>query len=468
MRSVSGIGRIAAVAAVLAAAVVVGVILFGGTANDYVVKARFENAGQLVKGNLVQVGGVKAGTVKKMRITPDGQAEITLKIDDHYMPLRRGTKAIIRQASQSGIANRYVDLQLGPGNADGTIPDGGTIPGEDTESAVDLDQLFNTLDPKTRKSLQDFFKGSAAQYRNAGAEANAGFHYLNPALGTSSRLFNELNKDTPALESFVVDSSQLVTALADRRDALAGLIHNLNATTAAIGSQKQSLASAIEQLPPFMRKANTTFVNLRSTLDQVDPLVEASKPVVKELRPFMAQLRPLARDAKPVITDLDALVRRPGRSNDLVELTRTFGPLHEVALQRKTRNGKERDGAFPEIARATTDSAPIIGFGRPYTVDLFGWFDDFSNTGVYDALGGLLRFQVEFNAFSPNQTIPTPVDPGKTFDQFAKTHQFKRCPGASEAAAADKSNVWSAEEMKALDCREEDRAVDPPDKRAKG
>ena len=36
----------------------------------------------------------------------------------------------------------------------------------------------------------------------------------------------------------------------------------------------------------------------------------------------------------------------------------------------------------------TKDSAPIVGFGRPYTPDLFGWFDDFSNTGGYDALGG--------------------------------------------------------------------------------
>jgi hypothetical protein len=37
--------------------------------------------------------------------------------------------------------------------------------------------------------------------------------------------------------------------------------------------------------------------------------------------------------------------------------------------------------------------------------------------------------------------------------------QYKRCPGAAEAAAADGSNVWSADQQKALDCTEQDRAT---------
>ena len=40
------------------------------------------------------------------------------------------------------------------------------------------------------------------------------------------------------LERFLVDSSKLVTALAERRDDLAGLVGNLNDTTRALGNQK--------------------------------------------------------------------------------------------------------------------------------------------------------------------------------------------------------------------------------------
>src|SRR5919108_4444843 len=307
MRSLSAIGRVAAVGAVIAAIVLVGLILFGGGGlGGYKVKAHFLNAGQLVKGNPVQVGGVPVGSVKGIKITDDGQAEVELSIDDDHAPLRRGTRAEIRQFSQSGLANRYVDLKLPP-DSDDEIPNGGVLDTDHTVTQVDLDELYNTLDPETRRSLQGFFKGSAAQWRDMADEANVGFQYLNPALSTSRRLFNELTRDTPLLQRFLVDSSQAVTALAERRDDLASLIGNLNDTTRALGSQKLALAESIGRLPPFMRRANTTFVNLRSTLNEVDPLVEASKPVAKRLGPFLSQARAFAADAEPTVRDLDAL-----------------------------------------------------------------------------------------------------------------------------------------------------------------
>ena len=44
------------------------------------------------------------------------------------------------------------------------------------------------------------------------------------------------------LERFVVESSKLVTDVADRRDDLAGLIDSLATTTGAIGAERTSLA----------------------------------------------------------------------------------------------------------------------------------------------------------------------------------------------------------------------------------
>src|SRR5918992_5828876 len=176
MRSFSGIGRVAALGAVIAACALVALVLFGDGAGGYKVKARFLNAGQLVKGNPVQSGGVPIGSVDGIEIAPNGEAEITLEIDDDSAPLRKGTQAAIRQFSQSGIANRYVDLSMPP-NGSSEIPDGGTIGTDKTTSAVDLDELFNTLDPKTRKALQGFFRGQAEQFRGRGGGADAGLQY---------------------------------------------------------------------------------------------------------------------------------------------------------------------------------------------------------------------------------------------------------------------------------------------------
>ena len=62
-------------------------------------------------------------------------------------------------------ASRYVEVHLPPGSGGPTIPDGGVVDTDKTTSAVDLDQIFNTFDPRTRRALTRFIRGSAAQYR---------------------------------------------------------------------------------------------------------------------------------------------------------------------------------------------------------------------------------------------------------------------------------------------------------------
>jgi phospholipid/cholesterol/gamma-HCH transport system substrate-binding protein len=460
---------LAAVGAVVAAIVIVAVLLFGGGGGGYTVKAYFLNAGQLVKGNQVEIAGTPVGSVEKIAITKNGQAVVTLKVNDANSPLRRGTRAIIRQASLSGIANRYVDLQMPPGDDSNTekIPDGGEIGIDKTTTAVDLDQLFAVFDPPTRVAVQDFFKNTAKQFKGKEEQQRLAYKYLNPALSTSSRLFNELNRDNPLLSRFLLDSSKVVTALAQRRDDLAALIQNANHTFRALGNEKLALAEAISRLPDFMRQANTTFVDLRSALDATDPLVNASKPVAKKLQPFLAELRPLARDARPTLRDLSAIVFKPGPDNDLNDLQHTFPPLASAALDTKERSidfgtgaksvGNVR-GSFPETTEALTESAPIIGFGRPYTVDFAGWADDFSTSGSYDAVGGFSRAFTVFNAFDATGAVPL-TDRLANFSKTARTFQFKRCPGASEEPASDGSNVYSADEMKELDCLESARAT---------
>jgi len=450
MRSVSGIGRIAALGAVIAAVALVAIVLFGGGKSAYSVKATFVNAAQLVNGNEIKVNGVAVGTVKDIAITDNSQAEVTFEVSEKYAPLRQGTKAIVKQTSLSGIANRYIDLQMPDGTAP-PIADGGSIGIDNTQTAVDLDELFNLFDPVARVAVQDFVRGSAESLRGQGQAGNRAIAYLNPALSTTSRLFNELTKDTPLLERFLIDSAKLVTTLEERHDDLAGVVGNLNTTTRALGNERAALAESINRLPGFMRRANTTFVNLRAALDDVDPLVDASKPVARELGPFLTQARGLANDAVPTVRDLSRTVRRPGPDNDLINLTNSFPPLARVALDDRRINGATRRGAFPESEQALRESAPVIAFARPYTNDFLGWFDDFSTTGAYvDALGGIARGQIKLNEnvqlFENGSPSPA-AEPGPV-----KQGIFRPCPGSGELAAPDGSNVYSGEDADRLAC----------------
>jgi phospholipid/cholesterol/gamma-HCH transport system substrate-binding protein len=438
--------RIAGAGIVVVAALLVALVLFRGD-GGYTVTAEFLNGGQLVPGNPVRVAGANVGTVEDLSISEDGEAVVRFTVDEEYAPLRRGTRAMIKQTSLSGIANRYVDLHLGP--ADGAeIEDGGRLSTSETLTAVEIDQFFSIFDPKTRQALKDTVKGSADLLRGRGQEINRSVKYLNPALSTGTRLFRELSRDEPLLERFLIDSGRFVNALAKRRDDVRGLVSNANTTFRALGNQQAALAESVELLPPFMRRANTTFVNLRNALDDVDPLVDVSIPAVRRLGPFLDDARAFAADAEPTIRDLSLTIRRRGDANDLIELMHSFPPLSRAALDPRRVNGAVRRGAFPEAEEALTDESETFALLRPYTPDLVGWFEDFSGTGAYDAAGGFSRSQLNLTEILYG---PEPLG-----------GQFRRCPGAGDAPASDGSNVFSAAEQAELECEESDRAVPGP------
>ena len=428
-------------------AVVLIALAIALSSGGYTVHARFDSASQLVKGNEVKVSGVAVGRVDDVALTDEGKAEITLTISgDGYHPLRRGTRAIIRQASLSGVANRYVDLQLG-GADQPDIPDGGVLDTDSTAAAVDLDEIFDTFDPKTRAGvsnsvafLRDFQAGSED-------EANAALRELNPALASSSRLLAEVNRDTPDLQRFVDETAKLVTDVSARDDALAGLVRNLATTASSLTSNGEALGESVGLLPNVLRKANSTFVDLRGALDDLTPLVDDAKPIVAtKLRPLLAELRPLARDARPAIADLSTVVRQRGADNDLVELLRRQPAIDVIASKTADRNGEERPGALPALTKALEGTTTPIGFLRPYAPELIGWFDDFSTSGAYDALGNFSRATLALNGFSAD-TLGNlvPVPPELRADLLAaatKTHRNNRCPGALERTAPDGSNPY--------------------------
>jgi phospholipid/cholesterol/gamma-HCH transport system substrate-binding protein len=444
------VGRIAAVVALGAGVLLLALLLLGG-GSSYTVTAEFQNASQLVKGNLVEVAGVKAGTVKNISLGDHGSALVEMEVDSDYAPLHEGTRATIRSQSLSGIANRFIQLDMPSANQRGpAIRNGGTLPMSDTVSEVDLDQLFNTLDKPTIAHFRQVIKGFATAYDGVGPQTNKGFHYLNPFLSTSREVFGELTLDEQRFQRLIVDTASLSGALASRAPDLTQFISNTNTMMGALASQNRQLSSSIGELPNFMRNFNTTAVNLRATLDDLDPLVNASKPVARKLQPFTHQLRGFATDAVPAINDLEHIVRRKGPDNDLIELTRLQVPLAKIAAGPVDRNGATRQGALPESTQALTTSLPQLAFFRPYVTQeaISGWFDDYGHSGIYDANGGIGRISTLVNQFSLSGGIPNLGGPPlTTLPQLttAGLHigNLTRCPGSSERPYSDGSNPFT-------------------------
>src|SRR3954451_18900855 len=150
-----------------------------GRGAPYTVTATFINAGQLVKGNNVEVAGRSIGKIKEITLDDHAQARVKMDVGSGFSPLHEGTTAIIRASSLSGIANRYIELHPGPNSAP-KIDDGGEIIADKTQAPVDLDQLFNTLDPKTRRGLQLIIQGGATQYVGKTQKAARALQYFAP------------------------------------------------------------------------------------------------------------------------------------------------------------------------------------------------------------------------------------------------------------------------------------------------
>jgi phospholipid/cholesterol/gamma-HCH transport system substrate-binding protein len=425
------VARILATAALIAAVALVALALFGG-GDAYKVKATFVNAGQLVRGNEVRVGGQPIGKITDIELDDRANAVVTMEVEDAVAPLHEGTTATIRATSLSGIANRYVSLKPGPNNAD-RIEEGGRIGTDSTTSPVDIDVLFNALDEKTRGGLRNFIRGTGTQYDSRGVEAGESIKYFAPFLASTSRLTQELALDQRVLTQFLRDGADTVSAIAERRDDLTNLVSNTNTAMRAIGDENVSLQRALELLPDTLRKANTTFVNLRSTLDDLDKLVNESKPNTKELAPFFRALRPLVREARPTIADLSDLIRLPGPNNDLIELT-----AKQPRLAQLTAN------VFPRAIRALDRSDPVIEYARGYTPDLVAWVTKFGQAGAYyDANGHYVRVMPIFgptNFDRPNYRL-VGVSPSQRLNGFERGTR-PTCPGGATQPAPDGSSPW--------------------------
>jgi phospholipid/cholesterol/gamma-HCH transport system substrate-binding protein len=430
--------RAVALAALAVAAVLVAIMFLGGDSPTKYT-AIFQNAGQLVVDNDVQIGGRRIGRVTDIRLTDDNRAIVDFEVEKGFVPLREGTRALIKATSLSGIANRYIVLT--PGNGP-ELEEGATLQQDDTTSIVEIDQLFNTLDDKTRKGLQDVIQGSATQFRDKGDRANEATKYFNPTLSTTRRLVNEIGRDERTLERFLIDGAKAMTALAEKRETLTELVSNSNEASQGIAAENDALSQILARLPSTMRRANSTFVNLRATLTDLDVLVAESKPATRRLAPFFRELRPLVRDARPTIRDLRLAITRPGDDNDLVELTQKAPRLQQVAAP-----------ALRNTTAAIRRSLPVLDFARPYMPELTGWFRDFGQAGAnYDANGHFGRIQPLYNLFQfrddPAGGQLIPQDPDNRLEGV-ETGNLRRCPGAASQPAADGSAPFTDD---GLDC----------------
>jgi phospholipid/cholesterol/gamma-HCH transport system substrate-binding protein len=338
------------------------------------------------------------------------------------------------------VANRYIALTPGPNNKP-AIAGGATIPATIPHEVVDLDALFNTFNPATRKGLSEFIQGSAEQYVGQGKNFAESTELFGPSLAATDHVFAELVRDQPVFTNFLVESGKALTTIAARKEQLTDLVEHADQTFQAIGAQQSNFAAALRQLPITLNNGNRTFANVPAALGALRQLVDVSKPDTKTLANFFAKLAPLVSTATPVVGNFSQAISKPGKDNDLTEAISALPTL-----------ARELTTASPNGVKALQESVPVTSFFGPYAPDLVGTLRTFGeSTAYYDAAGHYLRLTSVVPDFKlgANDNL-TPAGSSEVLANL-KTGQLRRCPGAATLPASDGSSPFTDSELLSCD-----------------
>ena len=110
--------RVFAVVALLIAVLAL-IALFLLREDTYTVKVELASASLVGEGNVVRIAGRQVGIVTESDLTDEGNAELTLELEEDVAPLRDGTEAHLRLTSLASGRGRYVDLRIPPSGRQG-------------------------------------------------------------------------------------------------------------------------------------------------------------------------------------------------------------------------------------------------------------------------------------------------------------------------------------------------------------
>ncbi|MEA2256584.1 MAG: phospholipid/cholesterol/gamma-HCH transport system substrate-binding protein, partial [Solirubrobacteraceae bacterium] len=274
----------------------------------YEVKVAFPEATQLGLEADVRVAGVSIGKVRAKDIDArhPNRTIATIEVDRRYAPIARDARAILRQKTLLG--ETYVELTPGHAKRAGTVPDGGMLADSRVADTVQLDEIFQALDPKTRASFRVWQQELATAVDGRGADLNDAIGNLPAFVDDGSDLLSVLDAQSQAVRGFVSGTGQVFNALTRDQGRLRDLIVNAGQTFDATSRQQEALAQTIRIFPTFLDESRLTFQRMESFSKDTDPLVQQLRPAVRDLPPTLRDVKALSPDLRNLFVDLDPLI----------------------------------------------------------------------------------------------------------------------------------------------------------------
>jgi ABC-type transporter Mla subunit MlaD len=274
----------------------------------YQFKVAFPEATQLGLEADVRIAGVSVGKVREKTIdrAHANRTVATIEVQRKYAPIARDARAILRQKTLLG--ETYVELTPGHPRQAGTVPDGGFLADGQVAKTVELDEIFQALDPKTRKSFQTWQQDLSKAVAGRGQDLNDAIGNLPAFADDANDLLTVLDGQASQVSELVRGTGQVFGALTQDEGQLHNLIVNAGDTFDATSRQQEALATTFRIFPTFLNESKLTFKRLESFSTDTDPLVQDLRPAAHDLSPTLRDVRALAPDLKNLFVNLDPLI----------------------------------------------------------------------------------------------------------------------------------------------------------------
>ncbi|MHB8658351.1 MAG: MlaD family protein [Solirubrobacteraceae bacterium] len=283
---------------------------FGGTipfnSQGYRVRISFPSADQLATQADVRISGVSVGRVIDKSLDPQSDRTIaTIEMDTKYAPLHRDARAILR--TKTILGETYVELTPGTPSSP-AVPDDGLLPRGQVQAAVQLDQIFNTFDPKTRLAFQTWQQELATALQGNDQNLNNVIGNLPTFAADASDILQVLDIQHAAVVNLLRNGTTVFAALSQNQAALQNLITTGETTFATTAANNNALAATFHVFPTFLNETKATMIELKSFALNTDPLIKALEPVAADLGPTLHSVRVLAPDLRRLFVNLGPLI----------------------------------------------------------------------------------------------------------------------------------------------------------------
>jgi len=254
----------------------------------YNIKVELPEASGLQSSNQVRIGGTRVGIVESLSAYQNPRtgrvtAIAHLKLEKKIEPLPANTTAAVQSVSAIGL--KYLDLEKGTSRQ--TLKAGQTIPVAQAREPVDIDDLFNMFDQKTRTAIKEDTNSFGEGLAGRGLGLNNTIAELRPLVVHAIPALHNLAAPATGLHELFIALDRVASQSAPVATTQAAYYTDLDIFLKAFASVAPSIEQATADGPASLEQA------IHSLPYQI-PFLEKSAEFMRLLRPSAVDLRTVA------------------------------------------------------------------------------------------------------------------------------------------------------------------------------